>query len=77
MTKADRRRLLQQLAFSKLRHFSWDDFTANTMAYDTMGTLSGAQSTVYPTVKSYAIGRLPGLRAHVMASADDTRTMGI
>jgi hypothetical protein len=31
----DRRNLLQQLAFSELRHFSWDMFPANTMAYDT------------------------------------------
>ncbi len=34
MTRADRRRLLQQLAFSELCHFSWDNFPANTMAYD-------------------------------------------
>jgi hypothetical protein len=31
--------LLQRLAFSKLRHFSWDNFPANTVAYDT-ATLS-------------------------------------
>ena len=30
----DRRRLLQRLAFSESRHFSWDMFPANTMAYD-------------------------------------------
>jgi hypothetical protein len=30
----DRRCLLQQLAFSELRHFSWDMLPANTMAYD-------------------------------------------
>ncbi len=34
VTRADRRCLLQQLAFSKLRHFSLDNFPANTMAYD-------------------------------------------
>ncbi len=34
MTRTDRRRLLQRLAFSKSRHFSWDKFPANTMAYD-------------------------------------------
>jgi hypothetical protein len=32
--RANRRRLLQQLAFSKSRHFSWDNFPANSMAYD-------------------------------------------
>jgi len=30
----DRRRLLQRLAFSESRHFSWDMLPANTMAYD-------------------------------------------
>ncbi len=34
MTRADRRRLLQRLAFSKSPHLSWDNFPANTMAYD-------------------------------------------
>jgi hypothetical protein len=34
VTRADRRCLLQQLAFSESRHFSWDNFPANTMAYD-------------------------------------------
>ena len=34
MTRTDRRRLLQQLEFSQSRHFSWDNFPANTMAYD-------------------------------------------
>ncbi len=32
----DRRRLLQQLAFSESRHFSWDNYPANTMTYDTL-----------------------------------------
>jgi hypothetical protein len=32
--RADRRCLLKQLAFSKLHHFSWDNFPTNTMAYD-------------------------------------------
>ena len=32
--RTDRHCLLQQLAFSKLRHFSWDNFPSNTMAYD-------------------------------------------
>jgi hypothetical protein len=40
-----------------------------------MCTLGGAQSTRYPMGKSYAIGRLLGSRTHVMASADDPRTM--
>ncbi len=34
MTRADRRRLLQQLAFSESHHFSWDNFPTNIMAYD-------------------------------------------
>ncbi len=34
MTRADHRCLLQQLAFNKSRHFSWDNFPANNMAYD-------------------------------------------
>jgi hypothetical protein len=34
VTRADHRRLLQQLSFSELCHFSWDNFPANTMAYD-------------------------------------------
>ncbi len=29
-------RLLQQLAFSELHDFSWDNFPANTMAYDSV-----------------------------------------
>ena len=33
VTRTDRCRLLQQLAFSELRHFSWDNNPANTMAY--------------------------------------------
>jgi hypothetical protein len=37
VTRADRRCLLQRLAFSKLHHFSWDNFPANTMAYDNHG----------------------------------------
>jgi hypothetical protein len=40
-----------------------------------MCTLGGAQSTAYPTGKSYVIGRLLGLRTHAMASADDPCTM--
>ena len=32
--RTDRRRLLQRLAFSESRHFSWDKDPANTMAYD-------------------------------------------
>ena len=36
VTRADRHCLLQQLAFSKSRHFSWDNFPTNTMAYDNM-----------------------------------------
>jgi hypothetical protein len=43
----------------------------------TMCTLGGAQSSLYPTGKSYAIGRFLGSRTHVMASADDPFTMGI
>jgi hypothetical protein len=43
----------------------------------TMCTLGGAQSTAYPTGKSNPIGRVLGLRAHAMASADDPCTMGI
>ncbi len=31
---ADRRRLLKRLAFNELRHFCWNNFPANTMAYD-------------------------------------------
>ncbi len=38
MTRADRRCLLQRLAFSKLRHFSWDNFPTNTVAYDNLAT---------------------------------------
>jgi hypothetical protein len=34
VTRADRHCLLQQLAFSESRHLSWDNFPANTMAYD-------------------------------------------
>jgi hypothetical protein len=36
VTRADRRCLLQQLVFSESHHFSWDNFPANTMAYDTL-----------------------------------------
>ncbi len=43
----------------------------------TMCTLGGAQSTAYPTGKSYAIGRFLGLRTHVTASADDPCTTGL
>ena len=32
----DRHRLLQRLAFSESRNFSWDNDPANTMAYDTL-----------------------------------------
>ena len=35
----DRRRLLQRLAFSESRHFSWDMLPANTMAYDSVRSL--------------------------------------
>ena len=38
--------LLQQLAFSKLRHFSWDKDPANAMAYDTAATAAIAQASV-------------------------------
>ena len=34
VTRTDRRRLLQRLAFSESRHLSWDKDPANTMAYD-------------------------------------------
>jgi hypothetical protein len=34
--RADCRCLLQQLAFSESHHFSWDNFPANTMDYDTV-----------------------------------------
>jgi hypothetical protein len=47
--RADRRCLLQRLAFNESRYFSWDNFPANTMAYDGLsyryhvydGTLTG------------------------------------
>ena len=34
MTRTDRRRLIQRIAFSESHHFSWDNFPANTMAYE-------------------------------------------
>ena len=34
MTRTDRRRLLQRLAFSESPHLSWDKDPTNTMAYD-------------------------------------------
>ena len=34
MARTDCRRLLQCLAFSESRHFSWDKDPTNTMAYD-------------------------------------------
>ncbi len=43
----------------------------------TIYTMGGAQSTAYPMGKSYAIGRLLGLKTHAMAPADDPCTMGI
>jgi hypothetical protein len=48
VTRADRRCLLQRLAFSKLCHFSWDNFPTNTMAYDTVFNSVGALWTFAP-----------------------------
>jgi hypothetical protein len=44
----DRRRLLQRLAFSESRHFSWDMFPANTMAYDRRVRLDAIGSSACP-----------------------------
>jgi hypothetical protein len=40
-----------------------------------MCTLSGAQSTAYPTGKSYTVTRLLGLRTHAMVPAGDPCTL--
>ncbi len=64
MTRADCCCLLQQLAFRKSRHFSWDNFPANTMAYDmvmlmVMGTaMAMAMVMVTVTAKATAMARL-------------------
>ncbi len=50
MTRADRRPLLQRLAFSESCYFSWDNFPANTMAYDNcmpMDSISMFSNTLY------------------------------
>jgi hypothetical protein len=41
--------LLQRLAFSELRHFSWDLFPANTMAYDMCTSFCPSWLCTYPT----------------------------
>ncbi len=42
----DRRRLLQRLAFSESRHFSWDMLPANTMSYDNLSA-NGCEEDVF------------------------------
>jgi hypothetical protein len=55
--RADRRCLLQQLAFSESRHFSWDNFLANTMAYDSLPLITATMAVVLPSGGSF-LGRI-------------------
>ncbi len=53
--RADRRHLLQRLAFSELRHFSWDNFPTNTIAYDSAGILQMVDAIAGKVISSMVI----------------------
>ena len=62
MTRTDRRRLLQRLAFSESRHLGWDKDPTNTIAYDSYATINNIN------------GRWDATMAHLAASAPHGRT---
>jgi hypothetical protein len=64
VTRVDRHCLLQQLAFSELRHFRWDTFSANTMAYDRWA-FDGSDDG--DGAKDTAAGALTGERGTIVA----------
>ena len=79
MTRTDRRRLLQQLAFSESRHFSWDKDPANTMAYDREGVEGRQNNRQQPTIegggKGMAVGEGDGFDDPMVAGDDVGRAL--